>query len=527
MQWSPAPQKREQMVLFSQRLDDAVAAEHNVRLLDAILGRMDWSPWECEYDGRLGQPPIHPRVLASVILYGLLTRVRSSRKLEESLRVRLDFLWLAEGRTIDHTTLSEFRRRQGKGLKSLFVQIGLLARQLGWLALERLAFDGTRVRANNRRHGNRTPDELRQMREELRKKFEELEAQAKTEDARDEETYGQDGASPSSPELNDTRRRLAQLDAALAELQRVEEEEETVPSRIPLTDPQSRVTPNKEGGFAPNYTPLATVDVTSGLIVAADVVAMTNEDVHLVKQLESVQEDFQLSTPPPEMLADGANCSGQTLAALEERGVTLFSPLATRATTSNPALRADLTQPVAEQDWDLLPTDGKKSPQLHKEAFVYSSTQDCYWCPQGKKLSPVHQTSQKRRDGRIVWTRYKAEATVCIACPLRARCLKPGAKRRQISRDQFDSHRERHAQRMATPEAQEIYAQRQAVGERPFAIIKHHLDGRRFLLRGLDKVRIEWRWLSTAFNLQRLISLLRSRAGPELNLSFLLPLPSS
>jgi transposase len=525
MQWSPAPQKREQMVLFSRRLDDAIAADHNVRLLDAILDRLDWTPWESAYHGRLGQPAIHPRVLASVLLYGLLTRVRSSRKLEEALHVRLDFLWLAEGRTIDHTTLSEFRRRHGDALKNLFVQIGQLARELGWLTLLRLAFDGTRIRANNRRRGTRTPEDLRQMREELRKKFEELEAQANAEDARDEELYGQDGTPPSPPELSDARRRLEQVEAALAELQRVEAAGETVPSRIPLTDPQSRLTPNKEGGFAPNYTPLATVDAASGLIVAADVVAMTNEDAHLVRQIETVQEDFRLSAPPPEMLADGANCSGQTLAALEERGVTLYSPVPTM--TTNPALRADLTQPVAEKDWDQLPTDGKQRPQLDKEAFVYDAAQDCYWCPQGQKLSPVHTTSQNRPAGRMIWTRYKAEATACAACPLRARCLKADAKRRQISRDQYDPHRERHAQRMATPEAQAKYAQRQAVGERPFAIIKQHLDGRRFLLRGLQNVRIEWRWLATAFNLQRLISLLRARAGPELDLSFLLPLPSS
>jgi len=77
---------------FSRRLDDAIPADHSVRLLDEILGRLDWSTWESEYDGHRGQPPIHPRVLAEVILHGLLTNVRSSRKLEEALTVRLDFM---------------------------------------------------------------------------------------------------------------------------------------------------------------------------------------------------------------------------------------------------------------------------------------------------------------------------------------------------------------------------------------------------------------------------------------------------
>ena len=96
---------------------------------DEILARIDWSPWEAGYDLTRGQPPIHPRVLASVILYGLLTRIRSSRALEEALSVRLDFRWLAEGRSIDHTTLSTFRKQHPEALKNLFVQIGLVARE--------------------------------------------------------------------------------------------------------------------------------------------------------------------------------------------------------------------------------------------------------------------------------------------------------------------------------------------------------------------------------------------------------------
>ena len=89
MDWAKAPEVRDQMVLFPQRLDDAIPLDHNVRLMDDILSRLDWTKWEATYDLRRGQPPIPPRVIASVILYGNLTRIRSSRKLEEALQVRL------------------------------------------------------------------------------------------------------------------------------------------------------------------------------------------------------------------------------------------------------------------------------------------------------------------------------------------------------------------------------------------------------------------------------------------------------
>lgn len=529
MQWAPAPQKREQMVLFSRRLDDAVEPDHNVRLLDEILGRIDWTPWEARYHGRLGQPPIPPRVLAGVILYGLLTRIRSSRRLEEALTVRLDFMWLVEGRTIDHTTLSEFRRHRAQELKNLFVQIGLLARELGWLSLQQLAFDGTRLRSNNRRGGSRTPQELREMQEELGKKFAELEAQATVEDTRDDEAFGTASPHKLPAELADTQRRLKQVDAALAELARVEAAGETTPSRLPLTDPQSRMTPNKEGGFAPNYTPLATVDVASGLIVAADVIAMTSEELHLVPQIKAVQEDFQLPAPPAEVLGDGIMCSGANLAALAELGTTLYSPLAAPDAATNPALRADPTQPVPPEDWDRLPTkeiknrSGEKQSQLTKDAFVYDEQNDCYWCPQGQKLSFVHKTSETIAGGRVERSRYKANAAACAACPLRACCLQKKATRREVSHDQHAALRERHAKRMATPEAQAKYKKRREVAEMPFAIIKHHFGARRFLLRGLNNVRTEWRWLATAFNLHKLMSLMRTRAGPAAALSLSAP----
>ena len=66
--WSRAPELRGQMVLYATRLDEVLAAEHPVRMFEGILARLDWSEWEAGYDLTRGQPPIHPRVLAGVIL---------------------------------------------------------------------------------------------------------------------------------------------------------------------------------------------------------------------------------------------------------------------------------------------------------------------------------------------------------------------------------------------------------------------------------------------------------------------------
>jgi hypothetical protein len=198
----------------------------------------------------------------------------------------------------------------------------------------------------------------------------------------------------------------------------------------------------------------------------------------------------------------------------------MYSPCPIPDPETNPALRADPTQPVPADQWDRLPTKnvsaaGQKTTQLDKSAFVYDAERNCYWCPQGKAMPHAGTTSEPSGTGQRIRQRYQAAAADCAACPLRARCLQGKAAARQISREQYEAQRERHAQRMATIEAKAKYAERRHAGERPFAVIKHVFGVRRFLLRGLEKVQIEWHWAAAAFNLQRLMSALHARAGPS------------
>jgi len=519
MKFASSPETRDQIVLFPERLDQIIASDHNVRLLDEILGRLDWRQWEEQYNGRIGQPPIHPRILASVILYGILCRIRSSRSLEEALIVRTDFRWLVEGRTIDHSTLSEFRRKNPAGLKDLFVQIALVARDLGHLPLASLGFDGTRMRANNRKTGTRTPDELKEAKVALQAKFDELEANVAAADASDDERLGDQSAHQLSKELSDVNRRREQVDAALAELARLEAAGEKVPNRIPITDPQSRHTPNKGGGYAPNYTPLATVDVDSGIIVSADVISNTDEDKHLLPAVEDVQESFGLENPPRELLADGLMSSGDNLSKCDAAGIDLYSPIKLNYGPGNPAIREDLSQPVADSDIENLPIttktkkDGTKTPKFSKDSFVYDEDSNSYWCPAGKQMPFRHQTSQVENNRRRIRFRYKADTKDCSGCPLAERCLSGTVKHRQVSHEQHESARIDHAKKMVTDQAQEKYSRRSHSAERPFAVIKQHFGARQFMTRGLAGVRNEWYWLTGAFNLHRLIHLILS--GPD------------
>lgn len=512
--FAKAPVSREQLVLFEQKLDEVIPADHRVRLLDAILRRLDWGEWEALYDLQKGQPPIHPRVVASAILYGILNRVYSSRQLEENLLVRNDFRWLVEGHTIDHTTLCKFRQGNAKLLKKLFVQIGMLAHELGFLSLERLGFDGTRMRSNNRRSGSRTPQQIRRAKEELGQQFKRLQAEADQADGQDNQQLDTQSRCKLAEELVDTKRRTERLDAALAALEALDQE----PKRLPITDPESRITPNKDGGYAPNYTPTATVDIESGLIASADVIANTDEDKHMMSAVDDVKASFGLNEEPKELLADGMMCTGDNLAACQERKIDFYSPIKL-GTENNPAEREDPTVAVAEGDWDRLPVtttkrDGETITRFNKDAFVYDESENCYWCPNGKALRYRHRTSEVKNGRRRVRSRYRSEVSDCEGCPLRDRCLGKKSKSRQLNHEQHEDLRRVHFRKMRTQDAKDKYAQRRHPGERPFAVIKAKFGVRQFASRGLSRVRKEWLWLASAFNLDRLFSLITSGTDP-------------
>ena len=516
MGWSKAKEPRDQIVLFAEKLDDALVAEHPVRKLDAILERIDWSAWEAEYVLTIGQPPIHPRVLSGIIIYGLLKRIRTSRALEEALQVRLDFRWLAEGRTIDHSTIAAFRTSNLERIGELFVQIGMIARQMGHLTLVKLGYDGTRLRASNRRSGTRTPDELREAKKQLAAEFEEHQRVTEEAQTNEDEVFDAAAATDKQTQLE---RNIEQVDAALAEIERIEAAGKKVPDRLPITDPQSRIAKNKEGGFAPNYNPTATVDADSGLIAAGDVISGIDEQSHMHAAIDEVRENFLADDRDRsiEVLADGLMATGENIAACEDANVDFYTP----AGPENPAYRDDPSQPIAADRIADLPLRGKRPKKgkadkrtFDKSAFVYDADDDVYYCPMGKQLSRKSQRKDHTGALRIL---YRADKSDCSACPLRSKCFKNSRNQygRRIECGEHEKAKQAHTRRMQSDESRKKYSLRAAVTERPFGLIKSHFGVREFLVRGLEKVRCEWQWLCVAHNIHRLLCLMNPLARAQ------------
>lgn len=509
--WAPAPMKREQAMLFSPTLDSAIPEDHPVRLFEDILARCDWSEWEAEYNLKRGQPPIHPRVVAGVILYGLSRGIRSSRMLEYLTGNNLDFLWLAEGRQLDHSTICGFRIRFHKPLKSLFRQIGRIALAMGLVRLGEVALDGSRVKANNGRRATLTAEGIEARLVALDEQIERMLREAEQTDAAESRLFDTGESSTKlPPELARAQARREELEAALAKVRAADEarrrdgiDPTKNPAQIPTTDPDSRVLPNKEGGYAPNYTPMAAADAHRGFIVDADVIPSTWEHLTTIETVDRIGENF--GQRPDALLADPAHATGPNMEQLESRDVDFYTPVESREPEpGNPALREDPAEPVPEARWDELPRN-PQTKKVDKSAFVYDPQKDQYYCPQGKAL-PYEQTKSKVNAGgeRVYFRVYRCGQ--CEGCPLASACRLEGAGRaRSVSRDAYEEHRERMAAKMARHESRAIYRKRLHTAETPFAVLKHVMGLRQFLLRGLAKVKTEWLWSCSAFNLAKLV----------------------
>lgn len=524
---------RTQALLFCPTLDAMVPRDHPVRLFDEILSQLDWHPWEARYNGQVGRPPIPPKVLASVILYGMSVGLRSGRRLEEACMVRMDFLWLTSGRQIDHSTLCQFRTAFRKELKETFRQIGRIAMALGLMRLNRIGLDGTRERANSSRHGTATAKTLAERLAALDEQIEAAFSEAEAADRREGELFGSATPNKLPRKLADLKRRQEQLGKALDKARAMDAKRGIQddprgpsspggdghcqaegeasgkkgprPAKVPVADPDAAVMPNKDGGYAPNYTPVVAVDGERGYIVDADVDNRPTEGQATVATVDRIEEAF--GQKPREVLADGAYADGQELAGLERRGVEAYVPVVTAEgdDPQNPAIREDPTQPVAPEAWDRLPRSkkGKRRKTLDRSAFIYDEGNDCFYCPMGRKLERKDSQERPRADGHVV-TVHRYECVGCADCPLSQAC-REGTTARRVQVDEYEPVRQRVRSRTKSTVGQEAYKHRCWICETPFAFIKTWMSFRQFLLRGLRKVNTEWLWLCTAYNLRKLV----------------------
>lgn len=537
IRWAQAVRGRDQIVLFAPTLEEAISEDHSVRLFDEVIGKLDFAEWEQYYERVDGRPPIHPRVMAEVILYGLSLGIRSSRKLEDACINRLDFLWLTEGRSIDHSTLAGFRVRFAEKLKGMFRQIGRLAIGLGMVNLNQVALDGTVKRANNSRYAVSRKENLEQKLAVLDQQVESLINESLATDRQEQELFGESSPTKLPRELRDLKARQERLAAALNKARALEarnkpREQKAADEKpadekpaqeqgaeksggksggaekagvdkagpaVPTTDPDANLMKNKTGGFAPNYLVVLATEGKNGLIVDYQVPASSDEPSTVLPAMANLRESFGGEGDAgvvKELLADGGFNSGANLDALQTASIQPWMA-PKRSGTGNTG-------------------SGETGKTLDKSRFTYDPASDLYRCPAGRSL-PFWKNDSEKREGGVAKIRLY-RSTDCGNCALASRCLSAQnkSKVRTIGRDQHEPLREQMAQRMNSDAGRAKYRRRSHLAETPFAVLNTSMNVIQLLLRGTAKVTAEVGWICSAYNLKKITRLLAASRQPAM-----------
>jgi transposase len=463
---------RDRADVLPPSLADWVGPDHAVRFVAAFVEELDADEWAAlgiTPGGHAGGAPAYdPAVLLAVWLWGVMSGIRSCRKLATACAEQIPFLWLTGGQRPDHNTLWRFYERYRGSMHVLFKRTVATAAASGLVVWAIQAVDGTKIGGNAAKDRTFDATGLATLLERVEAAIADLEAQNRP-----------DGP-PTPPRLPAA---LAQAEALRRQVRSALDHVQAPdgPKRINLTDPAAILVKGR-GGIVAGYNAQAAVAVVplasaahptrraARVITAVAVVAAADDHGQLVSMLERVTSTTGRGVDT--LLSDGGYHDGATVAACAARGQCVVMPEAQRQAITDP---------------------------YHKTHFAYAAATDTYTCP---TQQPLPFRSVKTRPDRPVVRVYRGEAAVCRACPAFGTCTTDARQGRALEVGPHETALAAHRTWMATEAAQRLAKQRKHLIEPVFGVIKEELDGRRFALRGLANVQAEWTVLATAFNLR-------------------------
>jgi transposase len=332
------------------RLGDCLPPGHLARFVVDAVAQLDLSPIYARYGARGGEP-YAPEILLGLLFYGYATGVFSSRKIERATSESAPFRFLAGNLHPDHDTLATFRKTFLPQLKGLFVQILLIAQEVGVLQLGRISLDGSKIHADASKSKAVSYQRLREIEKQLQTEVAELFALGEQAD----QGKLPDGLVVSN-EIALRQVRLARLAEAKAVLEarakerdaveqaeyqaKVREREEkarkgggkprgkppTPPTAGPrptdqynFTDPDSRIMKNSTNqGFDQDYNAQVAVDQASLLIVGETLSNHPHDQAEAVPTVDAIPPELG---QPAAAALDAGFFSTTNIAALEQRGI--------------------------------------------------------------------------------------------------------------------------------------------------------------------------------------------------------------
>jgi len=480
--------ERDIVWLLPPSLGELIPDVHPVRFVAVFVDQgnlheigIDWVP------AVEGSPSYDRRMLLACWLYGFMTRVRSSRKIELACAENVPFMWLTGMQRPDHSTLSRFYKKNRSCMRALFKKTVRLAIELGLVDFAVQAIDGTKIGC------------LKLEGRLGRERIEELLAKVDGEIAAmergivEEEALSQDDVTQKVPkELKRKKELREQIKAAVSKLdaleggseKRVEEGEQSGDKqskekepKVSIVDPEAVMMKGRHG-YTMGYNGQVGVDGEAWIIVGADVCNDPSDVEQLLPALEEIKENT--GRLAEKTLADGGYHSGNNLERVAEQPTEMFMP--------DPQERRGAQAP---EKW-----------RYHKDNFIYDSGTDSFRCPEGRKVTYSY-SRQGSGEGKPGSRAYRGRE--CSGCPAwgEGGCTKV-KKGRILEISELDERIREHRRKMRTEEARTLMRKRSGIVELVFGVMREQMGIVRFLLRGIENVRAEWRLACAAYNLRRI-----------------------
>ena len=444
------PVDRSTGFLLPPSVDEWLPDRHLARFVVEVVDQLDLSKLVRAYRGS-GSASYHPSVLLGLLVYGYATGVFSSRKLERATYDSVAFRFIAANEHPDHDTIATFRRRFLGEIEGLFVQVLQLAREAWVLKMGTVALDGTKIHADASRHSALSHGHAEKLEVQLKAEVADLLALAEAADTADVP----DGMSVPE-ELGRREQRLARIAAAKVTIEarakeRFEREQAEHQAKLKARDDKAKASGRKPGGKPP-APPVAGPG-------PSDQVNLTDEDSRIMP-----------------VAGGGFEQCYNAQAAVDVASMLVVAVDVVQAANDKQQITAMLAQLAA------LPEElGRCGTLLADNGYFSEANVEA--CTEAR-IEPLIACGRERHHSG--WRQRYAAAPPPPEDPTALEAM-------------------RH--RLATPQGRQAYALRKQIPEPVFGIIKEVMGFRQFSLRGLDKVKGEWKLVTLAWNMKRMFVL--------------------
>ena len=498
-----------QLNLLPPTLNELIPENHVVRLVNEIIDKIDLEVVLSQYKGG-GSSSFHPRMLLKVLVFGYLSNIYSSRKLEEAVATNIYFMWLAGMQRPDHNTINRFRSEKLKSvLKKVFSQVVLLMANQGMVDLKTAYIDGTKMESVANKYTFVWGKSIKTSRDRIKNQLEELWKYA--EQVAAEELKDSTPTVFESVDAHQVEATIDKINQALKDkptdpkvrqklnyakknwpknLKKYQQQEQLIAGRNSLskTDPDATFMRMKEdhmlnGQLKPGYN--WQISTCGQCILNYDIYSDPNDVQTLPLHLKSFKELYGKS--PQTVVADAGYGSEENYQFLEDENIEAF-----------------VKYNYFHQEQK---NKGKIKPQntFNQENLYYDKENDYYICPMGQKMEKTNERTQTKKSGYIqLISLYQAKN--CDNCPLRGACHKSKGNRIIQVNHNANRLKEKARELLISTEGLRHRSQRPADVEPVFGNIKRNKNFRRFMLKGTQKVLIEVGLLSIAHNIQKIAS---------------------